>query len=118
MSAFPSGHTTTAAAAATALALILGARPPVVALAIVYVLTIGLSRVMVGAHFPSDLAAGMFVGGTVTFLLAHWLGARGVVFQGQADGTLLPRTIALRRRLCHRPDTRRGYPRSSSERAE
>jgi membrane-associated phospholipid phosphatase len=106
---FPSGHTTTATAAATALALILGARPPVVMLAFLYVLTIGLSRVMVGVHFPSDLVAGMFVGGTVTFALAHWLGARGVVFQGRADGTLLPKTIALRRQLRrrrHRADTR------------
>jgi len=94
---FPSGHTTTAAAAATALALILGARPAVVAIPILYVLTIGLSRVMVGAHFPSDLVAGMFVGTTVTFLLAHWLAARGVVFQGRADGTLMPRTVAIRR---------------------
>ena len=102
---FPSGHTTTAAAAATALALILGAQPPVVALAILYVLTIGLSRVMVGVHFPSDLAAGMFVGGTVTVLLAHWLGARGIVFQGQSDGTLLPKTVALRRLLRRRPSS-------------
>jgi undecaprenyl-diphosphatase len=108
---FPSGHTTTAAAAATALALILGARPPVVVIAFLYVVMIGLSRVMVGVHFPSDLAAGLFVGGTVTFLLAHWFGARGVVFQGRADGTLLPKTVALRRLRRprrHPPDTRPG----------
>ncbi len=94
---FPSGHTTTAAAGATALVLILGARPGFVATAVLYVLTIGLSRMMVGAHYPSDVVAGMFVGATSAFLLAHWLAVRGVVFQGRPDGTLMPRTLAIRR---------------------
>lgn len=56
---FPSGHTTAAFAAAVALAgAPFGLGPAALALAV----GIGLSRVYLGAHYPLDVAAGMFLG--------------------------------------------------------
>ena len=94
---FPSGHSTNAAAAAMALILIFRARPWVVILGAVFALSIAFSRIALQAHYPSDTIAGLFIGATGAFLLAHALGDRGVAFQSQADGSLKPKTIALRR---------------------
>jgi undecaprenyl-diphosphatase len=96
---FPSGHTTTAAALAMALVLIFRARPVVFVLAAVFAVSIAVSRVGVRAHFPSDVVAGFFVGTAVTFLFAHFLGRRGIAFQRQADGSLMPKTAAMRRQF-------------------
>ena len=56
---FPSGHTTVAFAFATILAFkIPKIRIPVFVIAVL----IGFSRVYIGAHFPSDVVAGMVLG--------------------------------------------------------
>ena len=68
-SSFPSGHASTAAAGATALARILpGTAFPAAALA----LLIGTSRVALGVHFPTDVLAGFAVG----YLCARFAFAR------------------------------------------
>lgn len=70
---FPSNHTALAAAAAVALLFIsrmLGA------LAVVAALAMAASRVWVGAHYPHDVAAGLFVGAVVALLLALALRSR------------------------------------------
>ncbi|MGW1867251.1 phosphatase PAP2 family protein [Streptomyces mauvecolor] len=62
--AFPSNHTTVAAAAAVALFLVdrrLGIVASVVAL------LMGASRVYVGAHYPHDVLVALVVGGVVSF---------------------------------------------------
>ncbi|MFD9818672.1 phosphatase PAP2 family protein [Streptomyces violascens] len=62
--AFPSNHTTVAAAAAVALFLVnrrLGI------LASVFALLMGASRVYVGAHYPHDVLVALVVGGVVSF---------------------------------------------------
>ena len=56
---FPSGHTNTAFAAATLLALRFGG---LYWLAFVLAGIVGYSRVYMGVHFPSDVAAGAFLG--------------------------------------------------------
>jgi undecaprenyl-diphosphatase len=96
---FPSGHSITAAAAATALALIFRARPSVALAAAGFALAVAASRVLVRAHYPSDVVAGLFIGFAVTFLLAQVFGRRGVAFRHGADGRLVPKTIAIRRAL-------------------
>ena len=93
---FPSGHTTTAAAAATALILIFPGRWTVRVAAVLFALAIAVSRVMVRAHYPSDVVAGLFVGVAVTIVLGHFAGRRGIAFQSQADGSLRPKTVAIR----------------------
>ena len=60
---------------------------------------IAVSRVGVRAHYPSDVGAGVFVGSAFTYLYAHALGRHGVAFQVQPDGSLRPKTSALRSML-------------------
>jgi undecaprenyl-diphosphatase len=56
---FPSGHTTTA----FTIALILGHFSPLLwPFALLLATLVGLSRVALGAHFPSDVIAGMVLG--------------------------------------------------------
>ncbi|GGT87178.1 phosphatase PAP2 family protein [Streptomyces violascens] len=62
--AFPSNHTTVAAAAAVALFLV-NRRLGIVAS--VFALLMGASRVYVGAHYPHDVLVALVVGGVVSF---------------------------------------------------
>jgi membrane-associated phospholipid phosphatase len=83
---FPSGHATTAAAAATVLVLFCGTRlMPVAAVAVALVCA---SRVVLGAHFVSDVLAGALFGSLGTLWIAGFLAQRGLVFRRAADGTL------------------------------
>ncbi len=76
--AFPSGHTTTATAIATALAIIAWPtrwRWPVIAAAALFSLTMAWSRVYLGVHWPSDVVAGLALGLSIALfvrLLVPW----------------------------------------------
>jgi len=88
--AFPSGHSTTAAAFALALTLLW--RP----LAVVVwplALAIGVSRVMVNAHRVSDVTAGLAFGAWGTLFVALWFARRGRLFRLSPSG--LPRSLRL-----------------------
>lgn len=56
---FPSGHTTAAVSVALSLA---GSFTPWAPLLIPLAVLVGMSRVYLGVHYPSDVAAGMVVG--------------------------------------------------------
>ncbi len=74
---FPSGHTTSAFAAAAGIALLLPpSRLPLLAVATL----IGISRVATGNHFPSDVIVGAALGSSVSLALAMALARRGLVF--------------------------------------
>ncbi len=63
---FPSGHATTAGALIVAGALIF---PRLRWAFVAFGLAIAFSRIVVGAHYPSDVAGGLAVGGAVAYLL-------------------------------------------------
>jgi membrane-associated phospholipid phosphatase len=81
----PSGHATTAVAAAIAIgALWPRARGPM----LVYAAVILASRVIIQAHFVSDVLAAAFVGGFGAILVRNWFAARGLAFIPARDGTV------------------------------
>ncbi|MFP5372287.1 MAG: bifunctional phosphatase PAP2/diacylglycerol kinase family protein, partial [Actinomycetes bacterium] len=66
---FPSGHSSSAAAFVTGLAM----ESPVAGAALAPVaLGVGYSRVHVGVHYPGDVLAGLAVGSTVAVASRHW----------------------------------------------
>jgi undecaprenyl-diphosphatase len=74
----PSGHATTAVAAAIAIGAIWPRTRIVMWL---YAAAIMVSRVAVVAHHPSDVIAGALVALVGTDLLRRWFAARGLVFR-------------------------------------
>ena len=82
---FPSGHSTTAFAAAVAL----GALFPRARTALwVYAGLIALSRVILSAHYPSDVIAGAVAGGCGALLVRRWFAARRLAFTLRPDGSV------------------------------
>jgi membrane-associated phospholipid phosphatase len=81
----PSGHGTTAVAAAIAIgALWPKARVPMWAFAVI----IAVSRVVIQAHFASDVVAAAFVGAFGAILVRNWFAARRLGFAVARDGTV------------------------------
>jgi undecaprenyl-diphosphatase len=86
---FPSGHATAASAIYLTQALILSSyqsrrrvRFLIVATAVIVSLLVGCSRVLLGVHWPSDVAAGWTLGGAwalMCWILAAWLRERRVL---------------------------------------
>jgi undecaprenyl-diphosphatase len=82
---FPSGHGTTAFAAAIAIgALWPRARPLMWA----YAVLIAASRVVITAHYPSDVIASAFFGIIGALLVRDWFAARRLGFYLDARGTV------------------------------
>lgn len=81
----PSGHSTTAVAAAVAIGLLWPrARVPIW----IYAVLILLSRVAIQAHFTSDVTAGACVGAFGAILVRNWFSARGLAFTAEPGGTV------------------------------
>ncbi len=81
----PSGHS----AAAFALAVALGVLWPKARVPVwIFAAVIGLSRVVIQAHFVSDVVAAAFVGGFGAILVRNWFAARGLAFVPGRDGAV------------------------------
>jgi undecaprenyl-diphosphatase len=79
----PSGHATTAVAAAIAIGAIW---PRTRVVMWIYAVTIMLSRIAVLAHHPSDVIGGALVALVGTHLLRRWFAARSLVFRASDLG--------------------------------
>jgi membrane-associated phospholipid phosphatase len=84
---FPSGHATTSGALAFAVAALWPRLRPAM---ILYVVVICLSRLMLLAHHPSDVAAGAVVGAIGAMFVRYWFAARHLAFTIHSDGSIEP----------------------------
>jgi membrane-associated phospholipid phosphatase len=106
---FPSGHATTAFSVLIAFGALWPALRPVLW---IYVLLIGASRVIVNAHYPSDVIAGAVVGTVGALLVRDWFAARGLAFVVEPNGHVRPlpgpfiwRVVRLLRQFITRSNT-------------
>lgn len=79
----PSGHTTVAFAALVAIGAVVPRLRPVLW---VYAVLIGVSRVVVSTHFPTDVIAGAAFGAVGAVLVRDWFAARRLGFYIGSDG--------------------------------
>ncbi|MFC3073952.1 phosphatase PAP2 family protein [Shinella pollutisoli] len=89
---FPSGHSAAVGAFFGAFSMLVpGLRPLFLAGA----LTIGVSRVVVGAHYPSDVAAGLLLGLWTAIAAAFLFAGRQWLFRFDAAGWPQPKRLGL-----------------------
>jgi undecaprenyl-diphosphatase len=81
----PSGHATTAVAVAIAFGAVWPRLRP---LLWTYAILIGLSRIVIATHHPSDVLAGAIVGCVGALLVRDWFAARGLGFVVRSDGSV------------------------------
>lgn len=83
----PSGHATTAF---TVLAAFGALWPRARAVLLIYALLIAASRIVVTAHYPTDVAAGALVGLIGVWLVRRYFALRGLGFAWGPDGVIRP----------------------------
>jgi undecaprenyl-diphosphatase len=93
---FPSGHATTAFAALVAFGSLFPRIRPVLW---GYALLIAASRVVVSAHYPSDVIAGAAFGAFGALLVRDWFAVRRLGFFVDPYGAIHPMTGPSRRRI-------------------
>lgn len=81
----PSGHAMTAFGALVAIGLIFPRARPFLW---VYAITIAVSRIVVSAHFPSDVIAGAAFGAFGVILVREWFASRRLGFFIDREGTV------------------------------
>jgi membrane-associated phospholipid phosphatase len=81
----PSGHTTTAFAVLVAFGSLW---PRARTIVLIYALLIAASRVVITAHFPSDVLAGALVGTIGALMVRRWFALRGLGFSVGPDGAM------------------------------
>ena len=86
LASFPSGHTTSAFAAAVALGYM---RPDWRRWLLAGAVAIGVSRVLVGAHYPSDVVGGATLGSVVALAMARSFALRGIAFTARGGRTVM-----------------------------
>ena len=91
---FPSGHATNIAVVTSVLVFLLwpllstATRRAAVAAAVAIAVVVGLDRVFLGVHFPSDVLAGLLLGVGITF--SSWIGFIGKTAVTSSPGPSAP----------------------------
>lgn len=96
---FPSGHTTTAFAAAMVLGFL---APRWFVVGLVYAVGIAVSRLVVGAHYPSDVLGGAVVGTLGAYAVRNFFASRRWGFEFMPDGRIRQRPVVAVWRLAGR----------------
>nr|WP_276511873.1 phosphatase PAP2 family protein [Devosia subaequoris] len=96
---FPSGHSTTAIATAFVAGFIY---PPLFPFLFVIGVVVALSRVPVGAHYPTDVFAGLIVGMLGAYLVRNLFARKGWLFKQSPDGRISLKPLEGLRRLIQR----------------
>ncbi len=92
---FPSGHTTTAFAAAMVLGFL---SPRWFGIGLIYAVAVGASRLELGAHYPTDVFAGMVLGTLGAYAVRDAFAKRRWGFDRLPDGRIVRReSVAVRR---------------------
>jgi membrane-associated phospholipid phosphatase len=89
-SSFPSGHSAAVGAFFGAFSML---APRLRPLFLLGALTIGISRVVVGAHYPSDVAAGLLLGLWTAVATAFLFARREWLFRFDVSGWPLPKSM-------------------------
>ena len=84
--AFPSGHTTGIFTLAT-LVICFSKKPLIVVFSLIIACLVAISRIMVGAHWPLDVAGGMILGWGIALFTVHL--TQNFVFDKKIHKTLL-----------------------------
>lgn len=87
---FPSGHSAAVGAFFGAFSML---APRLRPLFLIGALMIGISRVIVGAHYPSDVAAGLLLGIWTAIATAFFFASRQWLFRFDARGWPLPKSL-------------------------
>lgn len=85
---FPSGHSTTIGALFMALALLM---PRHRLIFLILAIWFGMTRLIVSAHYPSDVIAGLVYGAWFSLITAIFFSRHRIVFRIAPDGTPVPR---------------------------
>lgn len=100
---FPSGHSTTWGAVAVVGAIVFPRwRWPI----IVVTVLLASTRVVVGAHYPSDVVAGFLLGAAFAYLLARYFAGSGYAVAIAGNRRIVARTGAIRRQLSREKGSR------------
>lgn len=91
---FPSGHSATMAVVTTTLMMWFPqVRLPILAAGTAF----ALSRIVVGAHYPSDVAAGLAIGFLTAILLGRWFARQRLGYRFLNEGKGTPGLLPVRR---------------------
>ena len=93
---FPSGHTTTAFAFCFVMSFL---SPRLFPFMLIFSAAIGLSRIVVGAHYPTDVLGGIVLGTLGAYLMRNIFAARRWVFERTPSGNIVMRPPAAVLRL-------------------
>jgi membrane-associated phospholipid phosphatase len=96
---FPSGHTTTAMATALVVGFL---APQFFKLILLIALSAGISRVVIGMHYPTDVIAGFVLGALGAYAVRNLYARHGVLFANNPDGTISFKGVPDLRFACRR----------------